>query len=351
MAVSLVDPADSTSQLAKKWPTVRAVGPRTTEWLPALHEILLPAAVRTVRELVHTYDPRLLDDKRPRLFAREVLHQRHDVGTWRSTYPEAITQYALRYTGIDPDALNERERAKHDELKETLTMLGTGRDAFNTGLKALEETVIPLLDSATDSDPPTVVLVLDGPAWTDVADKRTAERALETIALFGAVCDLRLVCSPRLDHHLERHHSEWYDEHLRLTDRRDGWESSATSPRSESTLAAAWERVGQFAPDGGRLRLLAALSAERERDVRDLKRDTEIDLSAGTIDRYVQELADKHNLIVIDDRPTYNRVSLTETGAAAQELIGPNLGTIHPAQARLDSDLTGTPHDSTSVLC
>ena len=342
MGVSLVTPSGSASHRSS--PTIQSVGPRASEWLPDLQAALLPTAARTVRELAQTYDPRIFEDQHPRLFAREVLHQRHDVGTWTNTYPEAITQYALRYTGVDPDTLDERERAQYDELTAELTTVGTGRDALNSGLGMLEEAIVPLLKEASTT--PRIVLVLDGPAWTDVGDRRTAARALDTIALFGAVCELHLVCSPRLDQYLERHHPEWYDEYC-LTESWDGWGSSpplGTETESEATRAA-WETISDFVPNGGRLRLIEALSSENSRELRELKADPTIVLAAGTVDRYVQELADEHGLVAIDTRPRYNRVRLTERGAAAQTLLGPNHEAQHPAQTSLDGELAGTTHD------
>jgi hypothetical protein len=172
-----------------------------------------------------------------------------------------------------------------------------------------------------------------------------------TIALFGAVCELRLVCSPRLDQYLERHHREWYDEYC-LTESWDGWGSSpplGTETESEATQAA-WETISDFAPNGGRLRLIEALSPENHREVRELKADPTIKLAAGTIGRYVQELADEHGLVAIDTRPRYNRVRLTERGAAAQTLLGPNHETQHPAQTSLDGEVAGTTHETPSIV-
>ncbi|EMA51729.1 hypothetical protein [Halococcus salifodinae] len=325
------------------------MGPRASEWLPDLQEALLPTAVRTVRELAHAYDPRILRDERPRLFAREVLHQQYDVGTWRSSYPEAITRYTLRYSDHDPNRLNEHEQKKYDALKTDLTTVGTGRDAVNSGLDMVEETVVPLLQQARPQ--PTVVLVLDGPAWTAVADERTAARALDTIALFSEVCELHLVCSPRLRQHLDRHHPEWCDEHLDLTRSRDGWGQTVPGATSERTRNEAWATVSQFDPDGGRLTILEALSSDSDRTVRELKADPELALADGTIDRYVRELADDHNLVAIDSRPTSNHVTLTETGTAATALLGPDGRPHHPDQSRFASDRTRTHHDPTSVVC
>ena len=345
MGVSLITPGESTSYRPSTAPTVRSVGARASEWLPDLQAALLPTAAHTVRELAHDHDPRILRDERPGLFAREVLHQRHDVGTWSSTYPEAITRYALRYAGVDPNTLNEREQAKYDELKTELTTVGTGRDTLNTGLEMLEETIVPLLEQASTT--PRIVLALDGPAWTDVGDERTAERALETIALFGEVCEVHIVCSPQLEQYLDRHHPEWCDEYC-PTESRDGWGSSP-SPTSEATQAA-WETINGFAPNGGRLRLIEALSPENHREVRELKADPTIKLAAGTVDRYVQELADEHGLVAIDTRPRHNRVRLTKRGAAAQTLLGPNHETQHPAQTSLDGELAGTTHETPSIV-
>ncbi|GAA0471530.1 plasmid replication protein RepH [Halococcus dombrowskii] len=325
------------------------MGPQASEWLPEIEKALLPTVVRTVRELAHDYDPRILRDERPRLFAREALHQRYDIGTWRSSYPEAITRYTLRYSDHDPDTLAEREREKRDALKDELTTVGTGRDALNSGLDMVEETIIPLLQHARPQ--PTVVLVLNGPAWTDVADERTAARALDTIALFGTVCELRLVCSPRLKQHLDRHHPEWCDEHLDLTRSRDGWGQTVPGETSKQTRNEAWATIAQFDPDGGRLAVLETLSSDSDRTVHELKADPDLALADGTIDRYVRELADDHDLVAIDSRPTSNHLTLTETGAAATALLGPNGRPHHPDQSQFTSDRTRTHHGSTSIVC
>src|SRR5699024_8634605 len=140
---------------------------------------------------------------------------------------------------------------------------------------------------------------LDGPAWEEVNDERTAARALDALVLLAEVVDIRLICSPRLDAYLERTHPDWYDEHL--TDSGDDNRAPASTETSEGALSAAWDTIGEFAPGGGRLRLLAALDPDGEREVRDLKVDTEIELSGGSIDRYVREFAEKYDFVDVDD--------------------------------------------------
>jgi hypothetical protein len=351
--ISLVPP-ESSSQLTLDTPTVRDVGPRFTEWLPDVHEALIPAISRAARELAFQYDPRILNDRRPRLFAHECLHRKHGVGTSPDTdtpthpFNDALAKFAISYYDVDPDDLSDRKRQLYHYARDEILQAGT-RDlpGAPTGLDALRETTIPLLDAANST--PSLVISFDDTAWMDVNDKRTAARALNALSVLGEAVDIRLVLSPSLDAHLERAHPDWYDDYL--TGARDEHRDPVPTEASENALSSAWGVVGGFTPNGGRLRLLAALDPDGEREVRDLKADAEIDLSNGAIDRYVRELADKHDLATIDDRPKYNRISLTETGLAAQTLISPEYGIIHPAQARLDGHLTGTPHDSTSVVC
>jgi hypothetical protein len=351
--VSLVPP-ESGGQLTLDTPTVRDIGPRFTEWLPDAHEALLPAISRAARALAFQYDPQILNDHRPRLFAHECLHRKHGVGTSpdRETpahpFNDALAKFAISYYDVDPDDLSDRKRELYDYAGDEILQTGT-RDlpGAPTGLDALRETTIPLLDAADST--PSLVVSFDDTAWMDVDDQRTAARALDVLSALGEAVDVRLVLSPSLDAHLERAHPDWYDDHL--TESGDEHRRPAPFEASESALSSAWEVVGGFTPNGGRLRLLAALDPDGEREVRDLKADAEIDLSDGAIDRYVRELADEHDLATIDDRPKYNQISLTRTGSASQTLIGPEYGVIHPAQSRLNGRLTGTPHDSTSVVC
>jgi hypothetical protein len=350
--ISLVPPGNS-GQLTLDTPIVRQVGPRFTDWLPNVLDALLPMITQTARELAFQYDSRTLQHQRPYGFAAD-LFDTHDVGTGPDTttpahpFNDALAKFAISYYEVDPDELSDRKRELYDYARDGITEVGT-RDlpGAPTGLDALGKTLVPLFDVGDRT--PTMVLSLDGPAWEEVDDERTAARALDALALLAEVVDIRLICSPRLDAHLERTHPDWYDEHL--TDSGDDNREPAPTETSGSSLSAAWGAIGEFAPGGGRLRLLAALDPDGEREVRDLKADAEIELSEGAIDRYVREFDDKHDLVDIDDRPKYNRVSLTEIGAAAQELIGPEYRVFHPEQSRFDGGLTGTRHGSTGVVC
>ncbi|GAA0462875.1 plasmid replication protein RepH (plasmid) [Halococcus dombrowskii] len=350
--ISLVPPGNS-GQLTLDTPLVRQVGPRFTDWLPDVLDALLPMITQTARELAVQYDPRTIRDERPYRFAAD-LFDTHGVGTAPSadtpTHPfnDALAKFAISYFDVDPDELSDRKRGLYNYARDEILELGT-RDlpGAPTGLDALGETIVPLFDAGSRT--PTMVFSLDGPAWEEADDDRTAARALDALALLAEVVDIRFICSPRLDAHLERTHPDWYDEHL--TDSGDDNREPAPTETNESALSAAWDAIGEFAPGGGRLRLLAALDLNGEREVRDLKADTEIELSKGAIDRYVREFDDEHDLVDIDDRPKYNRVSLTDTGIAAQELIGPEYRVFHPQQTHFDDRLTGTRHGSTGVVC
>lgn len=351
--ITLVPPG-SNSQLSRI-PAVQRAGPRFTEWLPDALDALLPTITRTARELAFQYDPRTLRDERPYRFAADLFHT-HGVGIGPNDnlpvhpFNDALAKFAISYFDVDPEAddLGKRQRERYGYARDEILEVGT-RDypGLPTGLDVLDETLIPLLDSSDDT--PTIVVSLDGAAWEDVDDERTAARALDTLALLGEVVDVRLVISPRLDAHLERAHPDWYDEHL--TETRNTHRTGGPIEAGEDAIASAWEVVGNFDPGSGRLQLLSALDPDSEREVRDLKADGEIEVSDGAIGRYVPELANEHNLVDVDDRPKYNRVSLTEVGAAAQTLIGPDNRVLHPAQSQFGDCLTRTRQGSTSIVC
>ena len=351
--ITLVPPG-SNSQLSRI-PAVRRVGPRFTEWLPDALDALLPAITRTARELAFEYDPRTLRDERPYRFAADLFHT-HSVGAGLNgdlpihPFNDALAKFAISYFDVDPEAddLGKRQQERYGYVRDEILEVGT-RDypGLPTGLDVLDETLIPLLD--TSDEIPTIVVSLDGSAWEDVDDERTAARALDTLALLGEVVDVRLIVSPRLDAHLKRAHPDWYDEHL--TEPQNTHRVDGPIETGEAALSSAWEIIGGFAPGSGRLQLLAALDPDSEREVRDLKADAQIEVSDGAIDRYVRELADEHDLVNIDARPKYNRVSLTEVGTAAQTLIGAKSRVLHPAQSQFDDCLTRTRQGSTSIVC
>jgi hypothetical protein len=351
--ITLVPPG-SNSQFSRI-PAVRQVGPRFTEWLPYALDALLPAITQTARELAFQYDPRTLRDERPYRFAADLFNT-HGVGIGSNgdlpvhPFNDALAKFAISYFDVDPEAndLGKRQQERYDYARDEILEVGT-RDypGLPAGLDVLDETLIPLLDAGDDT--PTVVVSLDGPAWEDVDDERTAARALDALALLGEVVDVRLVVSPRLDAHLERAHPDWYDEHL--TEPRNTQWGHGPIQTGEDALTSAWEIIGGFAPGSGRLQVLAALDPDSEREVRDLKADAGIEVSDGAIDRYVRELADEHDLVNIDNRPKYNRVSLTKVGTAAQTLIGPENRVLHPSQSQFGDRLTRTRQGSTSIVC
>lgn len=351
--ISLV-PLGSNSQLSDTAPAVRDVGPRFTEWLPAVLDELLPVISRTVRELAFQHDPRVLRDEIPRQFPHECLYRKHGVGTAPDAntpahpFTDAVAKYAISYGRVLTDELSPPQQERYEWARRVVTGAGTHEyPGAPTGLDALRATIVPLLDASDYT--PSIVLSLSESAWLDVDDCDTAGRALEAIEVLAEVIDVRLVFSPMLNDYLEQSHPDFFDEYLTGTE--DDTTNGGHYEADESALWSAYNIVGGFAPGGGRLRLLAALEPDSEREQRDLRADAEIDLSDGAIDRYVRELADEHGLLAIDDRPKYNRISLTETGSAAQTLIGPKCNVFHPEQSRFDSGLTRTPHRSTSIVC
>ena len=341
------------SGLADDPVVMRDVGPQYSEWLPELLDELVPTIERTVRELAHNYDPRILRDERPRLFPTGCLQRKHGVGVPGEDgvpihpFNYAVSKLAIAYGRVIVDDLSEPKRQRYDWARQVVTGVGTREyPGAPNGVGLLDETIVPLLDAGDHT--PSVVLSLDEAAWTDV-DKRSATSALDALAMLSEVLNIGLVLSPRLDDHLRRTYPDWYDEHL--TEPRDETSIGGDHTPSADALSTAWGIVGGFTPRGGRLRLLYNLDADSERAVRDLKADSEIDLSPGAVDRYTRELADEHGLVAIDDRPKYNRVSLTSCGKAAQSLITPDYRAVHPRQTQFQADNPGTRQSTTGIVC
>ncbi|MFC6723621.1 hypothetical protein ACFQE1_04300, partial [Halobium palmae] len=229
-----------------------------------------------------------------------------------------------------------------DELREYLT--GTPGQDVGLGFDDLAESVLPLLDAVAER--PTLRLNFDGPAWID-ADRDTGRTALDLVEDLGRVVDVRLGLSPRTRTHLVQTYPEFGDEHLtesgdatrhsRSAEERDGWD--------------AWDVLGGWSPQGGRVRLLANIPAGEGRAVSALKDDLEVDLSAGSVDRYLREFEAEHEFVDVDRRRTSNRVSLNAYGQAAQALISPDYRAQHPAQMELSDDLTRPSHQHPQVQC
>ena len=361
--ISLV-PAGSDSHLDS--PIVR-IGPRTSEWLPDVNEVLLPVIERIVRELAWEYDPRVLRDEVPRQFPSH-LQRKYGVGTGQNYKTEtgenhvpvhpfvmAVSKLSISYGRVLVDELSKPRRRRYEWVRRDVAGAGTREYAIQeyssidipSGIDSYRRTIIRLLEVGNYL--PSVTLVLNEELWRDVPDERTAAESLEAITALSEVVDIRLIVSPRLHAHLTETHPDWADSYL--TQRGGLNRPRDHVPGTESNRDAAWAAMGGFDDRGGRVRILDTLEPGSMREVRDLRYDDDVDLADGSVNRYVRELADEHNLLKIDDRPRYNRVWLTEAGVAAQELITPDLRVCHPEQTRLEDQFYRTRQSSTGIVC
>ncbi len=195
---------------------------------------------------------------------------------------------------------------------------------------------------------PLVSLILEESAWRD---RRRAQRkrGLETIAIISKTCAVDLVASPPLEKFLKDRHPEWADIYLtESTNTSPSDNTQSISVDSEVDPQSVFASLQDLTPGGGKLRLLAAIpSGEDEcREVRDLKADSSLDLSSGTITPYCQSL-EEHGFLTIDDRGRYNSVTLSPDGRYAQSLLTEDNRIRHPQQSRLTDDLTPPPQQHT----
>ncbi|MFC4989631.1 hypothetical protein [Saliphagus infecundisoli] len=337
------------------------VGPRRSSWLPDALDELLPTTSRAIRELVGDHDPRVFADKRLRSsFVREVLLddvinetgevaiETADAGVALESYLESLTRYALEFDGFEAEIEDwpRQYRQQRVEDIETITTIGTGRGKWNAGLPVLEHGFCEVHRRAEIA--PTVLLLLDGQEWLSVDDNRTIQSALDAITLLGEVLDLRLVLSPSLERYLEQHFQSFCEDVVGLTEERDASTTPppvSADPTESDLLADAWDRLCDLDGRGeGRLRLLANLDPDSAREHRDLKQDDEIDLAAGSVDRYVGDL-ESIDLVTVDDSSRYNTVSLSPLGETALEFITDDYSVRHPLQSQLDAPYADPPFD------
>ena len=335
----------------------RNVTPRVSDdWLPSLLEELLPYAAAAVRRFaVNQYGEQVLQTRRYSLsFPFEQLaahgvdplyetsHEQSD--GLHGDYAAAIAKYAVYYHGRDSDEIHQPTR--RDELRDFLTSIGTATDPYNSGVDALEATIAPIFESLApevDCERPRVRLHLDATEWADVDDTRTARRALDAITALSKGLPIEIVvASPKLAKTLFRRHSGWLEDEAGLTDLQEWFETYGTrsdaptgeapSPTTETThREIVAEALADLSDSSGRVRLLAALQ-DCETTVKALKRDADVDLAAGSIDRYIDEL-EADGLVSIDryvDRS--NEVSLTAAGDVVGEHIGADYSLRDPSQ-------------------
>ena len=332
------------------------VSPRLTEWLPKVLSQLREASIETVRAQTNHTDPwrastTLLDETLP---GWNSLEDTWDDATAEAVaYTRAISELAFTY-GDCPEELSAYHTRRRESLIDTVESVGTGRGAVNADLGALAKGPVAL-HRALDDTPRVITLVLDGPTWADLTDRRTGVRALAAIAVLPDGFDLRIVATPRLQRALARRYPEWTAVHLGLTASRD-WsrsqghrESAVQSPHDDSARAA-WAALDGFESAPGKRRLLGALKPNTERSYDELAADSDLDIERGTIGRYVIEL-ESRGLVTIDRRGRHNSVSLTDRGeTAVKQCLTSTSALTHPSQATLSERLTTTTHDSPSTV-
>ncbi|WP_396614104.1 DUF5817 domain-containing protein (plasmid) [Haloferax sp. S1W] len=319
---------------------VSGVGPRYSEWLPELLEALLPAAAGTVDRLARAEDetPTSLlgpdttsadvgDGERPPLTGFE---ERWGVCGAGGRWMPSLVTWMERWWTTEVD---DSERPAYEKTMQVLTGVGTGQSPEDMDLDAMERTFVQLLAHAADA--PTVRVVLDGPAWVDLDDGRTGERALDVLATLADVVDLRLQISPRLEDELRRRFPEFVDAHLSET--RD---ESRRAPRDGADTSE-YQTLSEWGAQTGRVRLLAWLPADDKRTVKAAKDAATADVlpfSPNSVDAFVGDLA-AAGFVEVDHRTTESNVlSLTDEGRRAQALITDNFRIEHPKQVSLESE-------------
>lgn len=339
---------------------VTDVTPRVTEWIPDLLADLLQSSVKTVRNFIADQDTDVLVNKRYETLACKLQEDAlgFDHERWQETgslwsdaeaeaveYVNSLVDFAVKYHDVNEDELSRYHCQRYEQLKDTLTTIGTGRGPLNAGLESLAKGPAQLHRELDDA-PQAITLVLDGESWTGLDDRGTGVRALAAIAVLGSTFDVRLVLSPALETAIEHRYPGWYDAHLGLT------ELGTTSPPevsnkdsqpSSDQLGEAWGILQGLPEKSGKLRLLGNLPLEGARDYRDLKQDDEIDVQPGTVGRYVIDL-EELGLVDIDRRGQYNSVALTDLGqVAVEQYVTGEYTLIHPHQSTLETHLTPTP--------
>ncbi|WP_240471152.1 MULTISPECIES: plasmid replication protein RepH [Halorubrum] len=329
-----------------------SVSPRLTEWIPELLDQLREATTETVRTQTPHTDPwrastSLLDTTLPEWNSLENTWD--DATAEAVAYTQSITELAL----VDGDTESSYHTQRHNELRDTVHTVGTGRGAVNAGLGALAKGPVAL-HREFDHTPRAITLALDGSAWTDLTDRRTGVRALAAIAVLAAGFDVRVVVSPALKRHLTRRYPQWCEIHLDLTQSRDRSHPHPHRVQSHEPTTdechPAWEALDGLERTPGKRRLLTNLDATTGRTYQDLEHDHAIDIEAGTVSRYVLDL-ETRGLVDVDRRGTHHSVTLSERGQTAVAGYLDAAGDlVHPEQRRLTDDLTATTHDVTSTV-
>ena len=333
-----------------------AVTPRVTEWLPDLLASLREATVESVQTHTPHTDPwrassTILDATIPEW---TTLDDTWDDATAEAVaYTRAIAALAIQYDG-DEHTLSTYHDRRRASLVDTTESVGTGRGPVNANFGALAKGPVAL-HRELDDRPRLVTLLLDGPAWTKLTDRRTGVRALAAIAVLADGFDVRVVATPRLQRELTRRYPTWSEIHLGLTAGRDrshqlGHRSSDEPFGQASQNQAAWAALDGLETAPGKRRLLGTIAPDTGHRYSELADNPTLDIERGTVGRYVLDL-ESRGLVAIDRRGRHNTVTLTDCGeTAVSECLTADYELQHPTQAQLSDRLTATTHDSPSTV-
>jgi hypothetical protein len=328
------------------------VGPYPSEELSRLYDALRPRVGRAVATLAREDGLNLHDARKPtrQMWAYERLVEELGVDLW---YARSIVERVARFDGREEEIEDADTRAA-GQLAWTDDVL-TSPDAHpdpTRDLADLRDDVCTLLEAA-DVDAP-VRLHLDGPAWDDVGDKRTARSLLDALATVAETVDLTVRASPDTEALLERRWPEWVDEHLTEPGNSDPQEApSADAVDTDTTCevyATLREWQGRSGEANGRRRLLASLPREEWVDIPTLVDDPEIGLKRGSVYRYLNDLQ-AAGLVERDDTTSLHRVRPTDRGVVGQDLLTESYRLQHPDQTRVSANRTGAPQSLSGIVC
>ena len=220
-----------------------------------------------------------------------------------------------------------------DAVRDELRSYGSGQSTEGKHLDGLRHAHVALLQAGGVT--PRIQLVLDGPAWTGVEDRRKIERFFDALDVLAKAVDIELVASPHVVRTLTRRVPDIVDEHD-LTEGRGGSHLSNHDTDSGDRTEAYHVLDEMNSP--GAHRLIANVFQDEPRTVKELKSDEEIDLAASTVDRYVRQL-EGHDLLAVAEYTTRsNAVTLTQFGKIAKGLITPSYDLLPPEQQSLPSE-------------
>lgn len=203
-----------------------AVSPRFTEWVSELLTELRPHTEQIVRHHAGTEDPWRASSA---ILTKTVPEWTTLGNSWSDdtaeavAYTRALTALALTYGDEEIDELSPYHQQRHADLIETTESVGTGRGSVNAGLGALAKGPVAL-HRELDDKPRTLTLLLDGPAWTNLADRRTGVRALTAIAVLADAFDVRV-----------DGHRRWIVDDARTSISTGTWWPTAIEAPSQST--------------------------------------------------------------------------------------------------------------------